>query len=133
MKSYFRRSALEKKKLGNNESDKHSTCQTLVHNRKHTYPAVYALDNRGIAVRFSLGTRDFSLFQIVQTDSAVHPAHLSRGTGGSCPGSKAGSRGTHRLQQRSRLTSTKLNIYSPIRLHGLYNKYTCTLPLSTPP
>jgi len=129
MKSYFRRSPLEKKKLGITESDKHSTCQTLVHNRKHTYHA-WTTGESWFDSRW--GQETFSLLQIVQTDSAVHPAPLSRGTGGSCPGSKADRPGTHHLHQRSRLTSTELYIYSPIRLHGLYTNYTCTLPLPAP-
>ena len=83
------------------------------------------------------GQETFSLFQIVQTDSAVQPAPLSRGTGGSCPGSKADRCGTHRLHQRSRLTNTgtiHLLPHTPSRLiYYLYVYFTFILATVTAP
>jgi hypothetical protein len=43
----------------------------------------YGLDDRGV------GVLEYSLLQIVQTGSEVHPTSYPMGTGGSFPGGKA--------------------------------------------
>jgi hypothetical protein len=48
----------------------------------------YGLDDRGVGVRVPVG-KEFSLLQIVQTPSEVHPTSYPMGTGGSFPGGKA--------------------------------------------
>jgi hypothetical protein len=48
----------------------------------------YGLDDRGVGVRVPL-CKEFSLLQIVQTDSEVHPTFYPIGTGGFFPGGKA--------------------------------------------
>jgi hypothetical protein len=49
----------------------------------------YGLDDRAIEVRSPAGAKDFSSSLCVQTDSGVHPASYTMGTGGPFPGGKA--------------------------------------------
>jgi hypothetical protein len=49
----------------------------------------YGLDDRAIGVRSPAGTKDFSSNLCVQTDSEVHPASCTMGTGAPFPGGKA--------------------------------------------
>jgi hypothetical protein len=49
----------------------------------------YGLDDRVIGVRSPEGAKDFSSNLCVQTDSGVHPASCTMGTGGPFPGGKA--------------------------------------------
>jgi hypothetical protein len=48
----------------------------------------YGLDDRAIGVRSPAGTEDFSSILCVQTDSGVHPASCTMGTGRPFPGAK---------------------------------------------
>jgi hypothetical protein len=47
------------------------------------------MDDRGSRVRFSAGTRNFSLHHRVQNGSGAHPASYPMCTRGSFPGGKA--------------------------------------------
>jgi len=48
----------------------------------------YWLEDRGLEVRFSAGTGNFSLHPRVQTRFGAHPASYTMGKGGSFPGVK---------------------------------------------
>jgi hypothetical protein len=46
----------------------------------------YGLDDRGVGVRVPVGAKIFSLLQVVQTGSGVHPTSYPMGTGGKAAG-----------------------------------------------
>jgi hypothetical protein len=48
--------------------------------------AIYALDDRGVWVRFPVTSRNFSIHQFFPTASGAHSAPYRMGTGGSFPG-----------------------------------------------
>jgi hypothetical protein len=48
----------------------------------------YGLDDRGVGIRVSVGSRTFSLHDF-QTDPGAHTASYPMGTGDSFPGGKA--------------------------------------------
>jgi hypothetical protein len=67
----------------------------------------YELETEGLEFESRYG-QEFSLLQIIQTSSGVHPTSYPMGTGGSFPGGKAAEREAD---------------HSPICLHGIVLKF----------